>query len=262
EGLIGLAAGSRYTDGGLEQAQLALDAQYRARGYNRVRIDTQAQTPRDAGSHEVAVLLRVDEGPQQRLREIVTDGVSRTRPPLVSRALQLQVGTPVDLAAWNAARRRLYETGAFQSVDIQRTVLEDAPPAAPDEEPVRATVTVREWPPVRVRYGVEVRDELNAAGDAARSNRPETESPGRRTFGLGFAGQLDARGLFGRAISAGVAGRYATETRASRVYMTAPSFFSLPITSTFFVERSHDESGTTPGSNLAAFETEKTDFTF
>src|SRR5262249_35106479 len=148
------------------------------------------------------------------------------------------------------------------SVDIQRTVLEDAPPAAPDEEPVRATVTVREWPPVRVRYGVEVRDELNAAGDAARSNSPETESPGGRTVGLGLAGQLDARGLFGRAISAGVAGRSATETRASRVYMTAPSFFSLPITSTFFVERSHDESGTTPGSNLAAFETEKTDFTF
>src|SRR5262249_11891951 len=81
-----------YTDAGLEQAQLALDAQYRARGYNRVRIDTQAQAPRDSESREVAVLLRVDEGPQQRLREIVTEGVSRTRPSPVSRPLRVRGG--------------------------------------------------------------------------------------------------------------------------------------------------------------------------
>src|SRR5262249_35241756 len=152
-------------------------------------------------------VVRVDEGPQQRLREVVMDGVSRTRPALISRALRLNVGAPVDLAEWNAARRRAYETGAFRSVDIQRTVLE-TPAAGDGEEPVRATVTVQEWPPLRVRYGVEVRDELNAAGDAARANAPESGSTGGRTFGLGLAGQLDTRGLFGTAVSAGVAGRY------------------------------------------------------
>jgi len=260
-GIIGLAAGSNYTESGLEQAQQALDAQYRARGYNRVRIDAEAQTPRGAGTHDVAVVLRIDEGPQQRLREIVTDGVSRTKPALVSRALKLEVGAPVDLAAWNAARRRVYETGAFRSVDIQRTVIE-APSAGQSEEPVRATVTVQEWPPLRVRYGLEIRDELNAAGDAARANVPEVGETGGRTFGFGLAGQLDTRGLFGTAISAGVSGRYAPNTRASRVYLTAPTFLGKAITSTVFVERSLDQVGSTPDSNLKPFETEKTDFTF
>src|SRR5262249_11891953 len=109
-------------------------------------------------------------------------------------------GPRVDLAAWTAAGRRLYETGAFQSVDIQRTVLDNTP-AAPDEEPVRATVTVQEWPPVRVRYGVEVRDELNAAGDAARSNSPETESPGGGPFWLRPPGPPPAPGPFWGAVS-------------------------------------------------------------
>jgi outer membrane protein assembly factor BamA/autotransporter translocation and assembly factor TamB len=260
-GIIGLAAGSRYTESGLEQAQQVLDAQYRARGYNRVRIDTEAQTLQNAATHEVAVVIRVDEGPQQRLREIVTDGVTRTRPSLVSRALKLEVGEPVDLAAWNAARRRIYETGAFRNVDIQRTVIE-TPAAGQAEEPVRATVTVQEWPPLRVRYGLEVRDELNAAGDAARANVPEAGETGGRTFGFGLAGQLDTRGLFGTAISAGVAGRYAPNTRASRVYLTSPSFFGRPITSTVFAERSLDQVGSTPDSNIKPFETAKTDFTF
>jgi outer membrane protein assembly factor BamA len=260
-GMIGLVAGSLYTESGLEQAQQALDAQYRARGYNRLRIDAQAQTPQAAGTHDVAVVLRVDEGPQQQLREIVTDGVSRTKPALLSRALKLEVGAPVDLAAWNAARRRLYETGAFRSVDIQRTVI-GTPAAAEAEEPVRATVTVQEWPALRVRYGLEIRDTLNAAGDAARANLPEGGEAGGRTFGFGLAGQLDTRGLFGTAISGGVAGRYAANTRASRVYMTSPSFFGHAIASTVFVERSFDQVGRTPDSNIKPFETNKTDFTF
>ena len=50
-------------------------------------------------------------------------GVEPTRPSLVSRALKLNIGEPVNLAAWNEARRRLYETGAFRSVDIEREII-------------------------------------------------------------------------------------------------------------------------------------------
>ena len=154
----------------------------------------------------------------------------------------------------------MYETGAFRSVDIQRTVLEE-PASAGGDEPIRATVTVQEWPPLRIRYGVEVRDQLAAAGDAARANAPETGQTGSRPFGLGLAGDLAARGLFGTTISAGVAGRYAPGTRASRAYMTSPSFFGRAITSTVFVERSLEDVGSTPGTGLAVFETQKTDLT-
>jgi hypothetical protein len=104
-------------------------------------------------------------------------------------------------------------------------------------------VTVQEWPPVRVRYGLEVRDELIAAGDAARANTIGTEPPGGRTLGIGLAGDLGARGLFGRAISAGVAGRYAPNSRVARVYATSPLFFGRRIVSTVFLERSRDVHG-------------------
>jgi outer membrane protein assembly factor BamA len=123
-------------------------------------------------------------------------------------------------------------------------------------------VTVQEWPPLRFRYGFEVRDELAAAGDAARANTPETELPGGRTLGLGVAGDLGARGLFGRGISAGVAGRYTTDERASRAYGTAASFFGRPIASTVFVERSLEQSGAARRSNEPEFQTLKRSITF
>jgi outer membrane protein assembly factor BamA len=260
----GLSEGERYLASRLEAAQLALDTQYRARGFNRVAIDYQAAVA--PGAPEVAVLVRVDEGPQQRLREVATKGLERTNPTLLSRSLiELKIGEPVDLAAWNAARRRAYETGAFRNVDIQREVLSSTDPAtsgsAPAEEAVRATVTVQEWPPLRLRYGLEVRDELDAAGDAARSNTIGTEAPGGRTFGIGVAGDLGARGLFGRAISAGVAGRYAPNSRVARLYATSPLFFGRRIASTAFLERSREVHGRDPDSNLLPFEAIITELT-
>ncbi len=259
--LVGLASGDRYRAARLEEAQLALDTQYRARGFNRVGIDYKAAVTERTSS--VTVVVRVDEGPQQRLRDIETVGLTRTNPRLLSRALiELNLGEPVDLTAWNAARRRAYETGAFRSVDIQREVMasEATPSAGADAlEPVRAKVTVQEWPPFRVRYGLEVRDELDAAGDAARANSPGTDQTGGRRFGLGLAGDLGARGLFGRAVSAGVAGRYALDSRAARAYVTTPLFFGRPIASTVFIERSREEFGAAP---LPVNETFVTSLTF
>jgi outer membrane protein assembly factor BamA/autotransporter translocation and assembly factor TamB len=263
--VVGLKAGDRYTEPRLEEAQRALDAQYRTRGYNRVAIDAQARmvdrsaTP--SSSLDVDIVVHVDEGPQQRLREIVTTGVRRTKPAIVSRALALDVGAPVDLAAWNAARRRVYETGAFRSVDIQREVLDTPEPSSGGEEPVRANVTVQEWPPLRFKYGLEVRDELTAASDAARSNAPDSESVGTRSLGFGVAGDLTARGLFGTTMSGGISGRYTVGSRASRAYLTSPTFFGRPIVSTVFVEQSREESGNDVQSGTSLFQTLKTDFT-
>jgi outer membrane protein assembly factor BamA/autotransporter translocation and assembly factor TamB len=261
--LTGLTSGDTFAEAKIEKAQVALDERYRARGFNRAVIDQQVAKTSTGASVDVAI--HVEEGPRQRLRDVVISGVDRTRPSLVSRALKLEVGQPVDLAAWNAARRRLYQTGAFRSVDIQREVIEaPAAPAdagAPAEEPVRANVTVQEWPPLRLRYGIEVLDSLEAAGDAARSSTPGGSSDAGRTLGIGLAADLGARNLFGRAIGAGVAGRYTVDTRAVRVYSTAPSFFGRAITSNAFVEQSLSRQGATPGGE-AVYEAHETSLTF
>ncbi len=105
-------------------------------------------------------------------------GVEHTPPSLVSRALKLEIGAPVNLAAWNEARRRLYETGAFRSVDIEREVVEEpvvtaAAPGPLLAEPVRALVNVQEWPRYRFRYGVELNDTAQSGdpSDACRRSR-------------------------------------------------------------------------------------------
>ena len=258
----GLAQGEVITDAKMEGARAALDQSYRALGFNSVQVMLQSGTtsPRP----EVSVYVQVDEGRQQRLRDIVTMGVEHTRPSLVSRALKLEIGAPVNLAAWNEARRRLYKTGAFRSVDIEREVVEEpvvtaAAPGPLLAEPVRALVNVQEWPRYRFRYGVELND-TGQSGDP--SDVLPTFQAGGRAFSLGATSDFAARNLFGRALTAGVAARYTLDFRAVRTYATMPTFLGRRIVTNLFVERSHEESGVTATGIQPAFNTDALTFTF
>src|SRR5206468_7183855 len=171
----------------------------RARGFNSVAVTLRSETVESRP--EVDVEIIVEEGAQQRLREVVTTGLARTRPELVSRALKLEPGQPVNLTEWSSARRRLYETGVFRSVDIEPEPI--APPSAGEpetEQPVRARVTLEELPAVQWRYGLEVQDQQSAAGDPARALLPEPASETGRTFGVGAASAVTVGNLFGRGL--------------------------------------------------------------
>ena len=257
-----LTVGEPFSRAAVDRAREAIIADYRKRGFNSVGVTLRSETV--AGVPQVDLSITIEEGPQQRLREIITAGVSRTRPALVSRALKLKVGQPVDLAEWNEARRRLYQTGAFRSVDIEP---EQIPAAQPDaeptaagavqEQPIRAKVTVQEWPAVRLRYGLEVDDKAQTASDSAFS--PEPSQTGR-SFGVGVASDLNVRNLFGRAVSAGIAGRYTRDFRAARAYTTAPAMFGLPIVTNVFLSRSREQSGGNDSSSFR-FVTDTTSLT-
>jgi outer membrane protein assembly factor BamA len=256
----GLARGEPYSEAGIDRARSAIDQSYRTRGFNSAGVTIHAEAVADRPQVDVSV--RVEEGPQQRLRDIVTTGAVRTRPALVSRALGLEVGEAVNLAEWLRARRRLYETGVFRRVDIEsEPMARDAVPIAPDvsaEQPIRARVTVEEWPPLQLRYGLEVNDRP-AESAAQRLVAPEPASGAGRSFGLGLAGDIGVRNLGGRAVSAGLTGRYTRDFRAARAYATAPSMFGLPITSNVFVSRSREQLGESGA--IRRFVTDKTDVT-
>ncbi|PYR47348.1 MAG: hypothetical protein DMF95_16615, partial [Acidobacteria bacterium] len=82
----------------------------------------------------------------------------------------------MNLSEWYRARRRLYETGAFRRVDIEPEPISpddgtaEAAPyvAAPyvTEQPMRARVTLEEWVPVRLRYGLELNDQSKESSAA------------------------------------------------------------------------------------------------
>ena len=160
-----LSSGAAYSEAVIDRARRAIIDSYRARGFNTLGLTLRTEAV--AGQPEVDLAIAVDEGPQQRVRDIAIAGLVRTRPALVSRALKLEAGAPVNLAEWASARQRLYGTGVFRSVDIQPEPMpiaaeaDAAPTATPPEQPIRAKVTLTEWPPVRFRYGLEVDDQLN-----------------------------------------------------------------------------------------------------
>jgi outer membrane protein assembly factor BamA len=118
-----------------------------------------------------------------------------------------------------------------------------APEGAPDvpEQPTRAKVTLEEWVPVRLRYGLELNDQSKESSDASRVLGLEPAASSGRVFGPGLASDISMRNLFGRAVSVGLAGRYTRDFRAARAYATAPAFFGFPITSNVFVTRSREE---------------------
>ena len=132
-------------------------------------------------------------------------------------------------AVWNQARKRLYDTGVFRSVDITAVPLEAAP-GGPDL-PVIARVMLEEWPSYQLRYGVQVIDERAPAG--AISDRGQ----------VGVVGDLTRRNLFGRAITLGAAFRYDTVQQAVRGFMTLPSFLGRRVTSHLFGSRLRETFG-------------------
>ena len=235
-----LAPGEMFSEGVIDRARRIITENYRKQGFNNIGVTLRIEAVPDRP--EVDVAVDVEEGPQHRVRDVVMKGLGRTRPELVSRALKLEIGQPVSLADWSAARRRLYQTGVFRSVDIEPEPM--APPSTESpvpEQPIRASVTVEEWPALRLRYGLEVQDEPSTAGDSGGASFSEPASESGRVFGIGVASDLTVRNLFGRAVSAGVAGRYTRDFRAARTYLTSASMFGLPITSNIFLSRSHDQ---------------------
>jgi outer membrane protein assembly factor BamA len=232
-----LKPGAPLTRAAADDAVKALTGSYRTEGFNSVRVTLTNQAARATGL--VALTVNVDEGPRQVVSDIRIEGTRRTSPSLVSRELKLKVGQPVDLTAWAQARKRLFDTGIFRQVDIQAVPVEVPSPLAgvlaeveplPAEQPVTAHVTLEEFPPLRVRYGFELEDEIRPASEA-RILRP------------GLAADATYRNVFGRAATTGLALRYTKGFEAGRIFFQTPSFLRLPLTSSLFVQRSREQVG-------------------
>ena len=227
--LIGPQAGDIYSGLRVSDARARVDQDYRQAGFNQVRVSIRSTV--DQVSDTVAVALEVEEGPRQVVQEIEVTGGDRTHSGLVSRALQLSPGQAVDLGEWNRARKRLYDTGAFRSVDIEAEPLDGVIEPVPGEQPVRARVRLEEWPAYRLRYGLQLKDEEVPLGEQSE-----------QTLNAGFVGDLTRQNFAGRAVTLGTAFRWDTDQRVVRGFGRIPSFFGLPITLSLFVAQEHETS--------------------
>ncbi|MGD9902385.1 MAG: translocation/assembly module TamB domain-containing protein [Vicinamibacterales bacterium] len=228
ESAIRLAIDEPYRPAEVDAARRRIEAAYRGDGYNEVEVTSQVAI--DEARHTAAVTFAVAPGRQQRLSEVVVAGVNRTRPGAVERALGLEPGSPVDLTRWAQARKRVFDTNIFRQVEVRPEVVADDG-AGP--QPVRARVTVTEWPAWRLRYGLQLNDRnLAAAGDDPDAGR-------RRD--LGVVADVQNRNVFGRAFTLGLYGRLERALRSSSAYLTFPTLFGRAIQTNLFVSGSRQD---------------------
>jgi outer membrane protein assembly factor BamA/autotransporter translocation and assembly factor TamB len=218
-----LPEGGVYAAARAEEARRQIEREYRRRGYNAVQ--TRASAAVDTPTAGVTLTLTIVEGPQQVLADVVVTGAGMTRPGVVSGNLALEPGEPVDLAALYQARRRLYDTNVFRSVELDVETLDGATGSG-GEQPVRARVTLEEWPRYRVRYGFQLNDEVSPLAERGRTVSP------------GLVADIQNRNLLGRAATTGLAVRLQNDYRIARAFFSAPTFIGLPIRSSVFATRS------------------------
>ncbi|MGQ0735461.1 MAG: BamA/OMP85 family outer membrane protein, partial [Acidobacteriota bacterium] len=218
-----LDTGVPYVTTAVDEARRRVEDLYAREGFNAVSVDIGSEANAEGGSVDVTVTIL--EGPQQVLREVTTQGATRTQEGVVTRALRLRLGDPVNLGVWSQARKRLYDTNVFRQVDIEAVPMSASPEeAAAGIEPVRAVVRVVEYPVWRLRYGGQVSDE-----------RIDFTGGNGRQQSLGILADLQNQNVFGRAITAGIAGRIERDRQVGSVFTSNGSFFGLPIRSSGFL---------------------------
>lgn len=226
ERAIDVAPPEPYTALGMDAARDRVARHYRQRGFNGVQVTAAASPSADAAS--VGLAFTVVEGPRQVLREVVTSGATRTREGIVDRALRLHVGQPVNLEEWSMARKRLFDTNVFRAVDIQAVPMGES---VEGEQDVRAVVTVEEYPPWRVRYGVQA--------DRKREDVVDAEDP-QLTTRLGVTGEIRNQNLFGRALTTGASTLIERDFQRGNLFFSNASFFGLPVRSNVSAYRSRE----------------------
>jgi outer membrane protein assembly factor BamA/autotransporter translocation and assembly factor TamB len=216
-----IEAGARYDPADADAARARIESAYRTRGFASARVSLEAAIQ---GSAAVALTFRVEEGPQQVLRDVAVRGNRDIDRDVVLRALEVEIGEALPADTWLRARSRLFDTGLFRRVDVASEPMEAGD--AGGERPTRLVVTVEEWPALRARYGFQLSE-----------RRPEDNVEGR-DLAPGISADVTRRTLFGRAVTIGAAAEYQRRERLGRVFLNAPTLLGLRVESLLTVERS------------------------
>jgi outer membrane protein assembly factor BamA/autotransporter translocation and assembly factor TamB len=225
-GAIGIAPGDPYASSEVESARDRVNALYRREGFPMARVTVRLEV--DERAHQTAATFVIAEGARQLLNEVSVEGNRAIDTDVITRTLNLQTGEPVRAEDWLQARKRLFATGLFRRVDVAGEPLV-ADPTGQNSQPMRARVTVEEWPALQVRYGFQLAEE-----------HPEDNVEGRELV-PGVSGDITRRTLFGRAVTLRGSFEYQRRERTVRGIVGAPTMLGLPVQSSLSVERSREE---------------------
>ena len=158
----------------------------------------------------------------------------------IAQALSVNAGMPVGASAIGAARRRLYDTGIYRSVEIELEPVPDPSSVRLQPDPLSECRNGRSW-----RGSVS----RNARGTASVTALPSTASVNaaeERDTRVGFAADFENRNLLGRGLTVGLSARLRRDQEVARAFLSANRFFALPLRSTVFLSRSREDIGSIP----------------
>ncbi len=213
---------SPFVSSAVSDARQRIADRYRLDGFNAAEVD--AETAVGDGD-AVVVTFAVVEGPQQVLQAVTTAGADHTNPNVVAEALRFSVGKPVNLDDWSVARKRLYDTNVFRRVDIDAQPVGDVVDGV---QPVRAAVTVQEYPEWTLRYGFQLEGERTPSIE---------EFASKENFGV--VAEVKNQNLFGRALTVGGFAQYQYDTQDANIFFGTSRLFGWRARSLLysFVER-------------------------
>ena len=201
----------------VNEARRRIELHYRTEGFNTAEVEIQTKV---ADDDTVTLSFEVTEGPQQVLQEVVTTGNEITRNKVITQALRFQVGKPANLDEWAQARKRLYDTNVFRQVEIQPVAMGEVVNGV---QPVKAQVSVVEYPAWSLRYGTQLEGERQADIEEFTSTR-----------NLGLVAEVKNPNLLGRALTLGLFGQYEREQQDGNVFLATSRLFGWRARTTLY----------------------------
>jgi outer membrane protein assembly complex protein YaeT len=197
------------------EAKYEIAAAYARKGFNDVRVTSQKRITQEKGV--VDLVFGIEENLRGVIREITITGNSLTRAPVIRRELSFKQGYILDFQEINKSRKKLYDLGIFQWVNIETVPINAVPINAPQEKETnkdfRVAIRLSEIKPYRLKTGL----------------RWDTEKS------LGVLAELDNPNIAGRAHYLGASFSIDNKETNVKTYYRFPYFLGKKIATEFFV---------------------------
>ncbi|HWF09792.1 MAG TPA: POTRA domain-containing protein [Bryobacteraceae bacterium] len=168
--------------------------------------------------HTIALEFTIDEGQQQFVRQVVTTGLSTTKPKLVEQQMELHTNDPLSPGAMADTQKKLYDLGIFSQVNMAI----QNPSGAEDRKYVVYDIDEARRYSITTGFGLQFAriGGSNAVTDLSDPGGAPGVSP-RVSLGL------SRLNLFGRAQTVSLQGVISTLQRRAVANYTVPRIFNL-----------------------------------
>ncbi len=192
---------------------------YLKKGFNDVHVLSDISVNSEKGTVDLAITVEENQG--WIVEEILVSGNVMTNEQVIRREIRLKKGDEINFKSINESRKRLYDLGVFERVNIEVVPAVDGGADASGNnenqtaamKPFRIVVDVKEIEPYRLRYGLQY----------------DTDSS------FGIMSSLVDRNFLGKAFLLGSSLRLNRDERDARAFFRSPHMFANKINSEFYL---------------------------